>query len=172
MPEGAGPPRCFAVVVRGAAGGKARTIIDRLLRAGEHPRAPVKTVAKPGGARSTSWALRRGGKAWWSEGDDLVVILVAANGVDAILAALDGVEPNAVEHPTRLELARGDDEPGFVPVGLAFCERAAFPPLPRKAVALGLDKIQRLDYRWGFRGRRSRASSASRPRCRGRGCRR
>ncbi len=40
-----------------------------------------------------------------------------------------------------------------MPVGLAFCDMAAFPPLPRKAVALGFDKVKRLDYRWGFHGR-------------------
>ena len=48
----------------------------------------------------------RGGKAWWTEGDDLVVSLSTPTGVDAIIAALDGGEPNALEHPTRMALAR------------------------------------------------------------------
>ncbi len=54
---------------------------------------------------------------------------------------------------TRAALARSADEPGFVPVGLAFCDRTAFGPLPRPAVALGLDGVKRIDYRWGFHGR-------------------
>ncbi len=90
--------------------------------------------------------------AWWAEGDDLVVSLVSPTGVDAIIAALDGREPNAVDHPTRTALKRGDDAPGFEPVGLAFFDMAALPPLPREAVALGLDRIKRFDYRWGFHG--------------------
>ncbi len=150
----AGPPRCLAVVIRGAASGKARSVVDRLLRFGEHPRAQVKTVEKPGGR--TVQVLgdpRRGGKAWWTEGDDLVVSLLAPTGVDAIIAALDGREPSALEHPTRAALARSTDESGFVPVGLAFCDRAAFGPLPREAEALGLDTVKRLDYRWGFHDR-------------------
>jgi hypothetical protein len=150
---GAGPPRSLAIVFRGAAGGKARSIIDRFLRAGVSPRTPVKAVDKPGGRRvSVLGNPARGGKAWWAEGDDLVVCLVAAGGVDAIIAALDGLEPNATDHPTRAALARGAEEPGFDPVGLAFCDRTAFPPPSREAVALGLDKVKRLDYRWGFRG--------------------
>ncbi len=51
-----------------------------------------------------------------------------------------------------LALKKGDDAPGFEPVGLAFFDMAALPPLPREAVALGLDRIKRFDYRWGFHG--------------------
>ena len=151
---GAGPPRCLAVVIRGAANGKARSVVDRLLRVGVHPRAQVQTMEKPGGRKvQVLGDPRRGGTAWWTEGDDLVVSLLAPTGVDAILASLDGREPSAREHPTRAALARSDDEPGFVPVGLAFCDRAAFGPLPRQAVALGLDKVKQIDYRWGFHDR-------------------
>src|SRR6185437_15309226 len=92
------------------------------------------------------------GKVWWSEGEDLVLSLVAPDGADAIIAALDGGEPNVLAHPARAALSRGADEPGFVPVGLAFCEMAAFPSLPREARAFGLDKVKRIDYRWGFHG--------------------
>jgi hypothetical protein len=151
---GAGPPRCLAVVIRGAASGKARSIVDRLLRLGEHPRAQVKTVEKPGGRKVQVLSdPRRGGTAWWTEGDDLVVSLLAPTGVDAIIAALDGREPSAMEHPTRAALARSADEPGFVAVGLAFCDRAAIGPLPREAETLGLDTVKRLEYRWGFHDR-------------------
>ena len=79
--------------------------------------------------------------------------LLAPTGVNAILSALDGREPSAREHPTRVALARSAHEPGFVSVGLAFCERTAIGPLPPQAMALGLDKIKRIEYRWGFHGR-------------------
>ncbi len=80
--------------------------------------------------------------------------LVSAGGPDAIIAALESREPNAVEHPNRLALIRSDDAQGFVPVGLAFFDMAALPSsLPREAIALGLDGVKRFDYRWGFHDR-------------------
>ena len=104
---GAGPPRSLGFVIRGAAGGKARAVIDRLLGVGQHSRAKVKTVEKPGGRRVNFLGDPvRGGKAWWSEGDDLIVSLVTPTGVDAIIAALDGGEPNTLEHPARATLIR------------------------------------------------------------------
>ena len=131
-----------------------RAAFDRVLGVGEGPRSPVKVIEKPGGRKvsvlgdSPPMSL-----SWWAEGDDLVVSLVSPGGVDAIIAALDGREPNAVDHPTRSALRKGDDTPGFEPVGLAFFDMAALPPLPSEAVALGLDRVKRVDYRWGFHGR-------------------
>ena len=150
---GVGLPRCLALVVRGGARGTPRAAFDRVLGVGEGPRDRIRLVEKPGGRKvqvlgdSPPMSL-----SWWAEGNDLVVSLVSPSGVDAIIAALDGREPNAVDHPTRKALKRGDDAPGFEPVGLAFFDMAALPPLPREAVALGLDRIQRVDYRWGFHG--------------------
>ena len=89
---------------------------------------------------------------WWTEGDDMVISLVSPSGPDAIIAALEGREPNATEHPARTALMRSDDARGFVPVGLAFFDMAALPALPKEAVALGLDRIERFDYRFGFDG--------------------
>jgi hypothetical protein len=152
--EGAAPARCAAVVIRGAASGKARAVVDRLLRVGAHPRAQVKAMEKPGGRKVQFLGdPRRGSPVWWVEGEDLVVSLVAPTGVDAIIAALDGREPGALDHPVRAALARGADAPGFVPVGLAFFDRSVL-ELPRSTVmALGLDRVERYDYRWGFHGR-------------------
>jgi prepilin-type processing-associated H-X9-DG protein len=150
---GVGLPRCLAVVIRGGASGPPRAILHRLLQVGEGPRNRVKRVEKPGG-RSVQVLgdVSPRSVAWWSEGNDLVVSLVSPLGVDAIIAALDGREPDAVDHPNRLALKKSDDASGFEPVGLAFFDMAALPPLPREAVALGLDGIKRLDYRWGFHG--------------------
>jgi len=150
---GAGMPRCLAMVVRGGANGPTRTVLERFLTTGEGARHRVKRVEKPGGR-----AVRVLGDSppsvlsWWAEGADLVVSLVAPTGVDAIIAALDGREPSAVDQPTRAALRKGDDAPGFEPVGLAFFDMAALPAMPREAVALGLDRIKRFDYRWGFHG--------------------
>jgi hypothetical protein len=79
--------------------------------------------------------------------------LVSPQGHEAIIAALEGREPSAIEHPNRVALARSGDLPGFEPVGLAFFDMAALPALPKEAVALGLDRIRRFDYRWGFHDR-------------------
>jgi hypothetical protein len=86
--------------------------------------------------------------AWWAEGDDLALSLIAAGGADAMIETLDGRRPSASEHPVRVALAR--EEGGFVPVGRAFFDTKVLPALPPQAVKLGLDKIRRLDYRWGF----------------------
>jgi prepilin-type processing-associated H-X9-DG protein len=151
---GVGLPRCFGIVIRGAAAGQPRAVLDRFLRAGEGPRTPIKRVEKPGGRTiQMLGSSPRMALAWWAEGDDLVISVVSPSGSDAMLAALDGREPSAVEHPTRLALRKSDDESGFEPVGLAFFDMAALPPLPPQAMALGLDRVQRLDYRWGFHGR-------------------
>jgi prepilin-type processing-associated H-X9-DG protein len=150
---GAGPPQCFGVVIRGGAKPEIRSVFDRVLRAGTSPRMQVKAVEKPGGR--TIQVLGAGPQqtvAWWVEGDDLVVSLASPAGADAIIAALEGREPSAVEHPTRAALVRNDDAPGFESVGLGFFDMAALPPLPKEAVALGLDRIKRFDYRWGFHG--------------------
>ena len=133
--------------------GAPRSAFDQFVKAGEEPNAPVKTVEKPGGRKvQVRGDSGPGAMAWWAEGNDLVVSLVSPSGVDAIIAALDGREPNAVDHPNRLALTKSADAPGFVPVGVAYFDMAALPPLPRQAVALGLDRIKRFDYRWGFQG--------------------
>ena len=43
--------------------------------------------------------------AWWAEGDDLVVADIGKQTEDAIMAVIDGKTPNAVDNPTRHELA-------------------------------------------------------------------
>jgi hypothetical protein len=150
---GVGFPRCFALVIRDGAARESRALLDRLLRAGAASRAPVRRIEKPGGRTVHALGDRPPASlAWWSEGDDLVVSLVTPGGVDAIIATLEGREPSAVEHPTRRILTRSEDAIGFEPVGLAFFDMATLPPLPSQAVALGLDRIRRFDYRWGFHG--------------------
>jgi hypothetical protein len=151
---GKGPPRSFGIVIRGAATGEVRGIVERLLRASARAGARTQQIEWHSGrelhmlAGSPEPSLR-----WWSEGDDLVISLVAQSGHEAIIAALEGRAANAIEHPIRVALQKSEDAPGFEPVGLAFFDMAALPALPKEAVALGLDRIQRFDYRWGFHDR-------------------
>jgi prepilin-type processing-associated H-X9-DG protein len=150
---GEGPPRCLCVVIRGGAKGQARIYLERLLKAGVRPDAKGNTIAKPGGrVLQTMGGPAEQSAVWWTEGDDMVISVVSPSGPDAIIAALEGREPNATEHPTRTALMRSDDARGVVPVGFAFFDMAALPALPKEAVALGLDRIERFDYRFGFDG--------------------
>ena len=67
-----------------------------------------------------------------------------------IIDALAGRVPNAIAHPVCDALRRNEDIGGFDCVGLAYFDMAAIPPLPQYAMSLGLDRIKRFDYRWGF----------------------
>ena len=116
--------------------GEGPAIIDRLLRVGEHPRAAIKPAKKPGGR----WVNvlgnpGRGGKVWWSEGDDLVVSLVAPNGVTRSSRPSTAASPTRWHIPPvppcprrRARLRAG--RPGVLRDG-------RFPPLPRQAAATG-----------------------------------
>src|SRR5262249_47190543 len=80
---GLGLPRCFALVIRGAAAGEPRLLLDRLLSTSAGPRAPVNRIEKPGGRTVQTFGDQPPAiVAWWPEGDDLVVSLVAPAGVD------------------------------------------------------------------------------------------
>lgn len=147
-------PKAYAIglVVRGAARGEAAGPIRRLLDAGS-AEAKAQVVAKAGGRKLTvAQGVQPGspGVAWWFEKDDLAFSFPAPGGPDAMIEALDGKAPDATKNPLRMALAKG--ESGFEPVGLAFVEKAIFPSMPPQAARLGLDKIERLDYRWGFQG--------------------
>ena len=146
---GAPKPTSVALVARGAGKGPVRAIIDRLIGQAVGRDQRPEVVAKPGNRRVNVVTEGQGtGWSWWFEGDDLVLSLVTLEGADAIIAALDGGRPNAVEHLTRTALAKIEDE--FRPVGLAFFEMAALPTLPPQAQALGVDSVKRLEFRWGF----------------------
>ena len=148
---GAGPPRCFGLVIRGGAQRPIRELADRLLRAGASPRLLGRDIQKAGRAiHQYDGASAAGIISMWPEGEDLVVSLVAPGGPDMIIDALDGRVPNAIANQTRDDLLRNEDIRGFDCVGLAYFDMAAIPALPRYAMSLGLDRIKRFDYRWGF----------------------
>ncbi len=84
----------------------------------------------------------RGG--WWFENGDLVV----SNRPDLVMSVLDGKEPNAVDHPLRVDLFKAKE--GFQPVAAGFLDITALPPLPPQAVQLGLDGLKRIEIQWGI----------------------
>ena len=137
-------PSCVGLVLRGL--GKSWIVED--IR-GLLPTAEAGD--KPGGRKVSIFGEKDGTcVAWWVEKEDLAFGILRAEHVDAMIAALDGQEPNAVEHPTRKELLASVD--GFEPVGLAFLDTVGLPEMPDEAAMFGLDGIKRLDIRWGYRG--------------------
>ncbi len=158
-------PSCVGLVLRNGAKGDARTIVARLIDGASAPATRSESVAKPGGrkvivvteSRPVRIPLRPGqrpaepsGFAWWIEGDDMVLSLVTPKGADAMIAALDNEKTSAVGHPTRVALAKAEGT--FQPIGFAYFDMSALPQLPPQAASLGLDRVKRFDYRWGFDG--------------------
>jgi hypothetical protein len=144
-------PSCIGLVLRGAARGNVRGPLNKLINEGAGPGARWQVVDKPGGRKvMVVGGARSQGLAWWSEGDDLAISLGTPRGVDVMIETLDTDRPDASGNPTRADLVKAED--GFTPVGVAFFDMAALPALPPQAVKLGLDRIRRIDYRWGFQG--------------------
>jgi prepilin-type processing-associated H-X9-DG protein len=144
-------PRCIGLVLRNADQGRLRAALRRLLDANGGRGKEAQLVEKPGGRKVTVVENEQSqGFAWWFEGDDLALCLGPLQGVDVMIDCLEGRSPSATSDPTRAALAAAGS--GFTPAGLAFFELAALPPLPPQAEALGLDGIERIDFRWGFDG--------------------
>jgi hypothetical protein len=134
---------CAVLVFRGGAKKEIRASFARLLfsyaKAEGRPRQVAlrgrTLVVMPGAKEQESWA-------WWTEQDDLVILLGKSSTAEIALDVLEGKRKNALDHPIRAELAR--PESGFTPVAWAFLDAATAPKdFPFKA-------INRLDYRWGF----------------------
>ena len=130
-------------------------LADRILRAGK-PTIGGRDVEKPAGRTdpsSTTGLSPRAIFSWWTEGDDLVVSLISPNGPNTIIDALAGRRAECDRTPrSAMNSCETRMSAGFDRVGLAYFDMAAIPPLPRNAISLGLDRIKRLDYRWGFHG--------------------
>ena len=130
------------LVVRGAEsaeGKKAMGFIRKLMEL-----APQKATETHKGRALT---VVMGG-AWWAEKDDFVVAFPPMENAQNILDVIDGKIDSVAKLPLRAELAKVED--GFTPALRAFVDFKTLPALPRPAVALGFDGIDRLDLRWGF----------------------
>jgi prepilin-type processing-associated H-X9-DG protein len=134
----------FTLVVRGGISPEISGFFQRLQ--GADAKAARKTVQKGtrkvtiGGDAPTSDAIID------DKGD--LVATTAAN-LDKAIAVLDGKEKNASTNPNVVELAKADGT--FKPIAMAFIDPSVFGELPPPVVALGLDGLKRIDYRWGVR---------------------
>jgi prepilin-type processing-associated H-X9-DG protein len=139
-----GKPRGM-LVFRGGAGPEVAGVMQQM----DPPsiRAKKKVVQK-GGRSITTFGDGPGTGAWIDDKGDLILTNLA--DMDEALAVLDGKQPAASTHPAVAELGRADG--AFRPVGIAFVDIKALPPMPPQAEAVGLTGLNRIDYRWGFRG--------------------
>jgi prepilin-type processing-associated H-X9-DG protein len=128
-------------VIRGAARGDLRRLYDLW---------PAHQIA----GQQANAAVEKAGRtietmdnqSWWFEKDDLVL----TDQPDLIVVVLDGKRPNAVDHPLRAALRKGED--GFEPVAIGFLDFSGLPKMSPPAVALGLDGVKRLELVLGFEG--------------------
>jgi hypothetical protein len=98
-------------------------------------------IVMPGAVQKESWV-------WWTEQDDLVLVLEKSPTIDIVMDVLEGKRKSAVEHPIRAELVQ--PESGFTPVALAFFDAANVPAPPNPQLKTVLSRLKRLDYRWGI----------------------
>lgn len=144
-------PNLVGVVLRNASDSPIRALIERTTASGPGGASRIERAVRPGGREVRVFSGPSGpGFAWWFEGRDLALGVGPPDGLDLMIAALDGGRPSAVEHPHRVGLLAADPE--MTAIGLAFFDMAALPPLPAEALALGFGGVERLDYRWGFEG--------------------
>ena len=148
-------------VLRGGAGKETRQLTSRLMgwimgsvkpridssREGRSLIIVAPAVAK-GSAPSTA------GWVWWAEKNDLVVGFTQGSA-DAIIAALDGKAPAAVQHDLIKELSKPTGK--FEPVCIGFVDPAAATgaPAPLATMLNSLKSewgVDRLEMRWGFEG--------------------
>jgi len=141
-------PRSVVVVIRGAATNEVFTGLLAKIPFLNEPAA--KPLTLPGGRKA--WTTEADAPVrWWYEKDDFVFSYAPPDAVDPVIATLDGKTANALKHPVRASLMKG--EPGQVPVGLLFLDVKALPPMPPKAVELGLDSITSVEASWGIQGK-------------------
>ncbi len=152
----------LTLVLRGAASKELKPISSKLMGwlmgteakyKIERKEARTMVVVPPGGAGAPAGAANSGW-VWWPEKNDLVVGAPYPSGADAIIAALDGKTPSAVDHPVVVELKK--PEGTFEPVGVAFFDMAICPDLPAAVTTLPREVsklgINRIDLRRGFDG--------------------
>src|SRR5262249_29979833 len=109
-------PDCVALVLRGAARKDVRALFGRLIGTSSGPGKP-QIVSKAGNRKVIVASGPTSKWAWWTEKDDVVCVLDRPESADVVIECLEGKRPNAVDQPTRAELAKADGD--FQPVGLA-----------------------------------------------------
>ncbi len=134
-------------VVRGGDRPEFRALIDLAARANWNPEGLANPPA-PEPIQKAGRAIHEIDRdtSWWIEKGDLVL----TNQPDAVLAVLDGKQPDATDHPLRTAMAKAED--GFQPVAVGFLDLTKLPPLPPQMVRLGLDGARRIEFSCGFEG--------------------
>lgn len=132
------------LVIRGGAKGDFRRFFDQYANPKIPGAEPAAPVAKAG---RTLYPL--GGAFWWAEKDDLVVAS-SNKAVDLILDVIDGKKPNATTHPIRTQLAKATT--GVEQFAIGFADLKSLPAIPPQAAQLGLDGLERIEFRIGFQG--------------------
>ncbi len=158
QPQGGGFATA-AIVIRGAANKESMPLWSRAMgslvtggRAQLDKRAGrtlvVVPLLRPGAAE-----VKEQAKVWWAEKDDLVISFVYPWGPDAVIAALDGKVPSAVDHPLIKEMFRR--EASLEPVGIAFLDFEHIPDAPdpgsqQLRSVYNSTGVQRIGLRFGF----------------------
>src|SRR5262249_53806998 len=115
------------LVFRGATSKEIRPLSSRILGMMMSGEAKPRIERKEGRPlvvvpSSSSGSSKEGGWVWWPENDDLVIASSFPSAAEAVLGALDGKVPSAVDNPIVQELAK--IEGGFDPVCIAFLDPA------------------------------------------------
>jgi hypothetical protein len=161
-PKSSDGPLRGTLVVRSAAGKEFRVLSAQTMgwmMGDAKPKGEWKTgrmmVAVPAPAPAAPAAGASAGWVWWAEKEDLVISFPGPSSGDAVIAALDGKAPCALEHPLYQALSK--PEGGFQPVCFAFADTANCPAIPTRLTELlhtmGAEwGVQRIDARLGFEG--------------------
>jgi prepilin-type processing-associated H-X9-DG protein len=107
----------------------------------------AQQVDGPGGRKI--WIAQGNPIRWWFEKQDFVLAFSANPEANPVLDALEGKVPSVLKHPAYATAAKL--EAGDVPLGRFFADLGALPPLPPRAVQMGLDGVRRVQARWGIR---------------------
>jgi len=168
-PKSTDGPLRGTVIVRGAAGKEFRTLSARTMgwmMGDVKPRIERKLgrtlVVVPGAAPAAATpetgaaaAAPSAGWNWWAEKDDLAISFPGPTSADAVIAALEGKTPSAMDHPLIQAISK--PEGGFQPVCFAFADTANCPAIPTRLTELlhtmGAEwGVERIDARLGFDG--------------------
>jgi len=143
----------LVVVLRGAAQKDIREAASRLIVSfGEKGAKPTiskrptgrQVVLMKGGATGGDWT-------WWPENNDIVIASTGVEAADLVAEVLDGKRPNAVDHPIRVELQKGEGVGTSVAIAFLDAKATGIPgPLGSLASQLNAQGIQQVDVQWGL----------------------
>ena len=149
-PLGEDPP-AVTLVLPGAGEGPAAPAFQALLRAAVPRDVAPQTLTRQDGRKLS--VVRpdggaEGGWAYWTEGKDLILVAGRGEfGAEPVFAAMAGETPSLADSETLAALSEPAD--GFEPVAIGWFDADTLPPAPP---SLGLDGLERIDFRVGFDG--------------------